>query len=138
MASLTFKLITPEKIAFRAESVTSVTVPTVTGEITVLPGHIPLVSQIGHGELIVRDNQEHSFALSGGFVSVANNQVEVLAESAMHADEIDLEKAEEARVRAAKLREEAVGEMEVAEASAALERALTQLRVANRKRRHHV
>ncbi len=135
---MNFKLITPEKVAFRSESVTSITIPTVTGEITVLPGHIPLVSQIGHGELVIRDGQEHVFALSGGFVSIADNAVEVLAESALHADEIDLERAEEARVRAAKLREEAVGEMEIAEASATLERALTQLRVANRKRRHRV
>lgn len=138
MASrLTFKLITPEKIGFESDQVTSVTIPTVTGEITVLSGHVPLVSQLGHGELIIRDGTEHVFALSGGFVSVAHNVVEALAESAVHADEIDLERAEEARARAAKLREEAVGEMEVAEASAALERALTQLRVANRKHRHH-
>lgn len=138
MAGLTFSLITPEKITFQRTGINSVTIPTTTGEITILPGHIPLVSQIGHGELIIRDDSEHFFALSGGFVSVANDAVDILAESAIHADEIDLEQAEAARARATKLREEAVGEQAIAEASAALERALTQLRVANRKRRHRV
>ncbi len=131
-----FRLITPEKITYEAE-ISSVTLPTVAGEITVLPGHIPLVSQLGHGELIVRDKQEHAFAVSGGFVTVKTDEVEVLAESADHADEIDLQKAEEARARAEKLREAAEGEMELAEAAAALGRALAQIKVAQRKHKHH-
>lgn len=132
-----FRLITPERVAYETET-QSVTLPTITGEIAVLSGHVPLVSQLGHGELVVREgNEEHSFAVAGGFVSVTGENIDVLAESADHADEIDLQKAEEARARAEKLRETAQGEMEIAEASAALERALAQLTVAGRKRKHH-
>lgn len=131
-----FRLITPEKIAFEAETA-SVTLPTTTGEITVLPGHIPLVSQLGNGELIVRDTTDHIFAVSGGFVTIGSDIIEVLAEAADHADEIDLQKAEEARARAEKLREAAQGEMELAEAAAALGRALAQIKVAQRKHKHH-
>ncbi|MEK7461171.1 MAG: ATP synthase F1 subunit epsilon [Patescibacteria group bacterium] len=132
-----FRLITPERIAFEAD-IQSITLPTMTGEITVLPGHIPLVSQLGHGELIIRDKQEHAFAVAGGFVSVMGETVDVLAESADHADEIDLQKAEEAKARSEKLREAAQGEEELATASAALERALAQIKVAGRKRKHHL
>lgn len=134
--SFHFKLVTPERVAFEAD-LASLTVPTTSGEITILPGHIPLVSQLGHGEMILRDHQEHLFAVSGGFLSVLGDTVQVLAESATHADEIDLQKAEEARQRAEKLREAAEGELEIAEAAAALERALAQIKVGQRKHRHH-
>lgn len=131
-----FRLITPEKVAFEAEA-QSITLPTVSGEITLLPGHAPLVSQLDHGELVVRGAGEHVFAVSGGFVSVTGDRVEVLAESADHADEIDAQQAEEAKARAEQLREAARGEMEIADAAAALARALAQLKVVHRKRRHH-
>lgn len=134
---MNFQLITPEKIAYEAE-VDSVTLPTADGEITILPGHIPLVSQLGNGELMIKSvGKEHSFAVAGGFVSVAEGAIRVLAESADHADEIDLQRSEEARERAEKLRDQAQGEMEIAEASVALERALAQIKVAQRKHRHH-
>lgn len=132
-----FRLITPEKVAFESNA-RGVTLPTTTGEITILPGHIPLVSQLGHGELIVGDDREHTFAVSGGFASVTGESVDVLAEAADHADEIDLQKAEEAKARAEKLRETAQGEEAIATATAALERALAQIKVAHRKRKHHL
>ena len=137
MATLHFRLITPEKIAFEA-AISSVTLPTSTGEITVLPDHLPLMSQLGHGELVVRaKGEEHLFAVSGGFVSITGGSVDVLAEAADHADEVDIQKAEEAKARAEKLREAAQGEEEIATATAALERALAQIKVANRKHKHH-
>ena len=133
-----FRLITPERIAFEADA-QSVTIPTTTGEITVLPGHVPVVSQLGSGELVVRAGSapEHNFAVAGGFVSIRGDQIDVLAETADHADELDLQKAEEARARAEKLRESAQGQEELAIASAALERALAQIKVVGRKHKHH-
>lgn len=132
-----FRLITPEKIALEAE-VDSITVPTVTGEITILPQHVALVSQLGSGELTLRQkDREHHYAVSGGFLSVAQDEVEILAESADSADDIDAQQAEAAKERAEKLREEANTEHEIAEATGALEHALAQIKVAQRKRRHH-
>lgn len=131
------QLVTPEKITFTAD-ITQLTLPTSTGEITILPGHIPLVSQLAHGELVVRDTTGslHHFAVAGGFLSIMGNNVRVLAESAEHEDEIDLEKAEEAKQRAEKLREEAQSHEEISTALAALERSLAAIKVAQRKHRH--
>jgi F-type H+-transporting ATPase subunit epsilon len=138
MATLRFRLITPERIAFEAD-ISSVTMTTTTGEITVLPEHVPVMSQLGHGEMVVRSQDaEHVFAVSGGFVSITGTAVDVLAEAADHADELDIQKAEEAKARAEKLREAAQGEEEIATATAALERALAQIKVAGRKRKHHL
>lgn len=131
-----FRLISPEKIVYESD-INSVTVPTETGEITILPHHVPLTSVLAPGELIIRGPQNHVFAVASGFVIVTGDRVDVLAETALHADEIDLQKAEEARARAAQLREADLGEMEIAEATAALERALAQIKVAKRKHRHH-
>jgi len=98
-----------------------------------------MVSQLGYGELTLRQSGgEHLFAVSGGFVSVAGDEIEILAESADQADVIDIQKAEEAKARAEKLREAANTELEIAEATVALERALAQIKVAQRKHRHHV
>ena len=131
-----FRLITPEKVIVEAE-MSSVTLPAATGEITILPGHVPLVAQLGHGEMVIRDDKEHTYAVAGGFVTVNPEGVQVLAESADHTDEIDSEKAEAARAQAEKLREAAQSEEEIAVATGALERALAQLKVAGRKRKHH-
>lgn len=131
-----FRLITPEKVAFEAD-ITSVTIPTETGEITILPGHVPLTSVLASGEMVVRDTQDHHFAVAGGFVMVTTDRVDILAETADHADEVDLQQAEEARARAENMREAAQGEMEIAEATAALDRALAQIKVSQRKHRHH-
>lgn len=131
-----FRLIIPEKVVFEAD-ISSVTIPTDSGEITILPQHVSLTSVLAPGEMTVRSSKEHIFAVASGFVMVTADQVDVLAEAADHADEIDLQKAEEARARAERLREAAQSEMEIAEATAALERALAQIKVANRKRRHH-
>lgn len=135
---LKFRLITPDKIAFEADA-SRVTVPTATGEITILPGHIPLVSQLVHGELTVADanSKEYHFAVTSGFLSVSGNELKAIVESADNENEIDIQRAEEGRIRAEQLKEKAQSEEEIAIAGASLERALAQIKVAGRKHRHH-
>lgn len=92
--TLHLKLITPVAKVFE-EDVTSVTIPTRVGQITVLPHHTELVSILEPGELLVRTNdKEHPLAVSGGIVEVFNDTLAILADSAEHATDIDLERAE--------------------------------------------
>lgn len=141
MVKLNFEITTPERTVYKAE-VDQLTVPTSTGEITILPNHIPLVSQLSPGELVIKVSGEIThMAVSGGFIEVRkNNEIVVLADSAERAEEIDIARAEEARERARKLiGKERKDEEKFASASAALERSIARLRVAKRARHrgHH-
>src|SRR4051812_36398896 len=96
-----FKIVTPERVLLETEA-DSVSLPTPLGEITVLPHHIPLVSNLEAGELRYKkgDHLEH-FAISGGFVEVkSNNELVVLADTAEFGHEIDVERASQAREKA--------------------------------------
>jgi F-type H+-transporting ATPase subunit epsilon len=129
-------IVTPEKKIFEDE-VDSVSLPTLQGEITILPHHVPLMTQIKPGELTIRhkDKSEH-LVTGGGFVEITGNRVSVLTDLAESSDQISLEKAEEAKKRA----EEAIAnkhnltDEEVAVAMANLEKALASLNI---KRRRH-
>ena len=94
MSSLHFKMVTPVTTIFEQE-VAGVSLPTQMGEITVLPHHCELVSVLKPGELVVRTAEKtFPLAVSGGVVDVSNNTLYVLADSAQHAEDIDLAAAE--------------------------------------------
>lgn len=137
MASILFKIVTPERVVLE-DKVDSVTIPTSEGEITVLPNHLPLVSILSPGELVIRKNKEEVYmAVAGGFVTVEpKSQVSVLADSAERAEELNLEAIEQARARALRLLEEKRGQDETAfaDAAAAMSRELARLRVARKFR----
>jgi F-type H+-transporting ATPase subunit epsilon len=99
--TLNLKIATPEKVIYENE-VDQVSIPTMEGEITVLPHHIPLISVLAAGELRIKDKDgDHVMALAGGFLEVrANNELVILADNAERVDEIDIERAEKARQRA--------------------------------------
>lgn len=136
MSLLTLELTTPERIVLK-ETYDSATIPTKEGEITVLPGHVPLVGTLAPGMITVRKGSEESYlAVSGGFVEVMPyGRVVVLADTAERAEELDLSKVEEAREAARVLLAEGRRADDVATiaAAAALERELARVRVA----RHH-
>lgn len=139
--TLQFEITTPERTVFRDE-VEKVTIPTSTGEITILPNHIPLVSQLVPGDLVVTiGGEELHMAVSGGFIEVRKgNRVVVLADTAERAEEIDISRAEEARERARKLIGKELRDAErFAQATALLEKSMARLRVAKRAkhRGHH-
>lgn len=136
MNKLYFQIITPEKIVYEDE-ITQVTIPTKQGQITVLSHHIPLISILEPGELIIKkDGQEAPLFVSGGFVEVRKgNKIVILADSAEYAHEIDEERAEQARARALALQKEKfTDDVKFMEASASLERALARLKVARKHR----
>lgn len=130
------EIVTPEKVAY-SEEADQVTIPTPEGEITVLPNHIPLVTQLLPGELTVKKGSQYSILASGGgFAEVTGKKVSVVTDLAQRPEEIDERDAEEARKRAerALVEKERLSEEEFAVTAANLQKALAQLRV---KRRHH-
>jgi F-type H+-transporting ATPase subunit epsilon len=96
-----FEIVTPERVVLK-DTVTQITVPTLQGEITVLPHHIPLVATLQPGvvETLHPDGSRSIMSVSGGFIEVLANKVVILADTAERADEIDIDRAEEARRRA--------------------------------------
>jgi len=133
--TLKLEIVTPDGTVY-SEDVEMVTLPGVAGQMGILPQHVPLISQMVPGEMIVRkDGHEIFFATGAGLIEVAATRVSILTDLAVQADKIDEAKAEEARQRAeARLREKLSGE-QVAAVNASLTRSLAQLRV---KRRRHV
>lgn len=134
---LTVEFVTPTS-AILKEEVDAVSVPTASGEISVLPGHVPLITAIAAGELRLRRGGDvQSFAVSGGVLAVrAGSTVAILADVAERAEEISEAVVEEARQRALALRSRvAADDVAFTAAAAAVERELARLRVA-RKFRH--
>lgn len=134
-AVLHIKLITPEKIIFEGE-ILSVTVPTTTGAITVLPTHTPLVSSITKGELVIKTNDEEMhFAVFAGVIDIRpGSVVNILVDKGERAEEIDVVRAEQAVERARKVLEEKVHESDVdfARFEALIEKELNRVKVGSK------
>jgi len=97
---LTLEIVTPEAKVY-SDTIDSVVIPTVQGEIGVLPGHIPLVTQVEHGELqVAKGGTTQLLAVSGGFAQIDGDTVRVLAEHAITEEKID-EHAVEAALKKA-------------------------------------
>ncbi len=102
----------------------------------VYPQHVPLMTQLVPGELVVRkDGRDIYLAVGEGFVEVTADRVAILTDMAIRADQIDEAKAEEARKRAEARLAENVDDEEAAMVNASLARALAQLHVKRRTRR---
>jgi F-type H+-transporting ATPase subunit epsilon len=105
--TIKFEIVTPERVVLK-EDIFQVTVPTKAGEITVLPKHMPLVSNLKPGviELKKKNGEIEVISVSGGFLEVLRNKVVILADTAERAEELDLLRAEEARARAENIKKE--------------------------------
>lgn len=108
--SIQLDIVTPEKKVY-SETVDSVVLPTTSGDVGILPGHIPLITQIKAGELaITKDGTIDLLAVDIGFAEVIGDTVSVLTEAAIDIEDIDLAAAEEAQERAEKALKEAEGQ----------------------------
>jgi F-type H+-transporting ATPase subunit epsilon len=97
---LTLEIVTPDARVY-SDTIDTVVIPTVEGEVGILPGHIPLLAQIEEGGLLVtKGNVTQLLAVSGGFVEVEGDRVHVLAEHAITEEKIDEKAVEEALKRA--------------------------------------
>jgi F-type H+-transporting ATPase subunit epsilon len=98
--ALTLEIVTPEARVY-SDTIDTVVIPTTSGEIGILPGHIPLLTQIEHGELRVTKNGLTSLlAVSGGFAEIEGDHIHVLAENAITEEKIDENAVEAALKRA--------------------------------------
>lgn len=130
-----FQLVTPEKTLL-SKDLLSITCNTEMGQITILPNHIPLVANLVPGELVAKSQSgEEYINISGGFVQVnPKSEVIILADAAEHHFEIDLKRAEEAKLNAQKaMTEVKVNSEEYAKVAASLERSLSRLHVARKR-----
>jgi F-type H+-transporting ATPase subunit epsilon len=130
---LTLEVVTPEATVY-AEPVEMVTMPALDGQIGVLPHHVPLLTQIVPGEMIVRrDGGETFIAIGEGLALITGDRVAIVTDMAVAAENVDEARAEEARQRAAARLRDKLADEEIASVNAALARSLAQLKV---KRRH--
>jgi len=121
---------TVERTVFDNENVKQISIPTAEGVVTILPNHVPLMAPLGMGEvLIVIKGEEKPYVLfvDGGILQVVDNRVEILANLAEHADELDEAKIEEAKRSAEKLLEENLLDVDMAQVQASLQRELSRL-----------
>ena len=96
MATLKLVIVTPDKLAYQGE-VDSVVIPASEGEIGVLPMHLPLISQIKPGELVIsKGGRKEHLAVGNGFVTVTQDTVNVLTDMAIEWENIDEGAAEAA------------------------------------------
>jgi F-type H+-transporting ATPase subunit epsilon len=129
MSLLHVAIVTIERLVYDADA-EMVLLPSVDGQLGILPKHTPLITRLTWGELRIRKGgHDEVFAVSGGFVEVLPDRVTVLADTAERADEIDVQRAAAARARAADLMQQRLGKQEFLQAEAALRRSLVRLRV---------
>ena len=129
--TFTLEVVTPARQVVR-ETVSEAQIPVRGGYIGVMPGHTPLLAEMGVGELTYRvGNREFSCTAMGGFVEVLSDRVIVLADAAEQSSEIDVKQAETARDRAQKwLANPNDPTVDWKRAQSALERAQVRLQVA--------
>ncbi len=138
---LKLKIVTPERLILE-EMVDQVSLPTTLGEITVLPDHIPLITELASGDVVAFVNGEPvPMAVVGGFIEIKKNEenvteVAVLADFAEHLTEISDDKIEKAKARAEELSKlmENKDHVDFEHFEAELERSLTRVRIADKWR----
>jgi len=146
---LNLSITSPEKEIFKGNAL-AVVVPALGGQLTILPGHIPLITPLEAGEVIIKvneakgiyDGEQIFLAISGGFLEVqAKSRVNLLVDTAQKLEEIDREQAEMARKKAEELLLEHKTEKEqrtqinVADVEASLAQAVAALKVVRKRKR---
>jgi F-type H+-transporting ATPase subunit epsilon len=133
-STLKLEIVTPEAVVY-SHDVESVTLQGTEGEMTVLPEHTRLMTQLLPGEMIVRkQGQDEFLAVGVGIAMITAERVAIATDMAVAIEDIDEAKVEEARRRAAARLREKLSSEEVAAVNASLARSLAQLHV---KRRRH-
>ncbi len=137
--TLEIKIVTPDKVVYDSFGVTSITIPTMDGEITVLPNHIPLITPIKTGEAhILKDGVTLGFAVSGGVLEIREgNTIVILAERGELAHDIDVARAEDAyeRAKLAMKMEMDVADVDFAKFQGLMEKELNRINIGKKWRR---
>jgi F-type H+-transporting ATPase subunit epsilon len=132
---LKLEIITPERTLL-SDTVDMVTVPTESGEVGILPNHIPLFSKIIPGEIHIKKGSEEKFVtIYGGFLEVSEGKINILADFAIYSDEIEEEKVHEAKIKAEEAMKNKKSETDFALAESELRKTILQLKIAERRKR---
>lgn len=130
------RILTPERVLYD-NPIDQVTLPSASGEITVLPKHVGLVGILRPGELVIRSGAETvPLVVSGGMFQVRSHGITILADTAERIEEINEQRAEEARERAEQLlKEKKFDTEEYAAIAAKIEKELARIRVVRKHRK---
>ena len=124
---LKLNIVTPNR-NFYSGDVNMIIVKTVDGEIGILPNHLPLVSILDIGMIDIKnDSEEKSATINMGFIQVVDNEVSIFTDSAEWPDEIDIDRAREAKERAERRLKEKADELDIDRAELALRRAINRI-----------
>ena len=131
---LQLEIVTPERLVER-DVVQEVQIPGKSGYLGILPGHAPLLTELGVGEITYKaDGMEYHVAIAWGFAEVLPDKVTVLAETAERAENIDVERARKSKERAEERLRSAGAEVDFQRALTALARANVRLEVAAQRK----
>lgn len=127
------EIVTPEKMVVR-DAAEEAQIPGRNGYIGVLPGHAPLITELGAGEISYRSGgRENRFSVAWGFAEVLPDRVTVLAETVERAEEIDVTRARQSLARAEEALKSAQSEEDFANATGKIQQAQARLEVAQKK-----
>ncbi|MCB9823215.1 ATP synthase F1 subunit epsilon [Candidatus Nomurabacteria bacterium] len=135
-----FQIVTLSGVKFD-EEVYEVILPTPEGQIGVFPDHMPLVSMAVPGVIMVRRDQRDSnskleyFATDGGIIEILDNTIKILADEAVHAEDIHEEASKKALIAAEEAYKNAKDKVSLDKAQAMIDRQAVRLNVAKYKRR---
>ena len=135
MATMRLEIVTAERLV-HSDDVDVLVAPGIVGELAILPHHAPLLTVLRPGEVrVVKGDEESYIAVGGGFLEVMPSKVTILADTAERAEEIDLQRTEEALQRAQERIASAASDMDLERAMASIRMSQARLKVARRGRR---
>jgi F-type H+-transporting ATPase subunit epsilon len=131
--TLELEIVTPDRLLVR-ERVEEVQIPGKSGYLDALPLHAPLITEVTTGEITYKQgaNVTH-LAVGWGFAEVLPDKVTILAQTAERAEEINVQRAQEAKTRAEQALQAAKPDLDYDATLAALKRAEVRLEVAGHK-----
>lgn len=134
MALLNLEIISPDRIAY-TDTADRIVVPSVTGQLTILPHHIKLFTQLIEGEVkIVKGSDEYFLAIGGGFLEVATEKTTVLVTRAVHAQELNEQEIHEAIESAEKIIRDQPSSLDIQAAEQLMRSMLIDLKVLERRK----
>lgn len=136
MATFELEILSPEGLSFKGEAL-SVSIPTTSGIITVLPGHANLVTILKRGDIFVttKSEYEQKITVTGGYVEISEHKVNVVAQFAVPSDEANKEKIEQALLFAKELQQKKKENFDMASAEMNLKREISGLKSGIRVKR---
>jgi len=124
------EIVTPDKLVVK-DTAEEMQIPGKNGYMGILPGHAPLISELGVGQISYRNgNETHYLCVAWGFAEILPDKVTILAETAERGEEVDCERAQKAKERAEKRLASGDAEVDVARAQNALAKASNRLEAA--------